>query len=332
MEMKRMKIKRIITAGFITVLLFILIGCGDVYKGPVSTDTRTIYVDFKDTIFNEPDDEVLANRGLGINTITVSVATKEGLLTVNETTETIKVEDVDTGSGFGYSQKEITVTGELVSITATAGNFLSSVDESSDDWDIHGWTVFANSNKFKIGYSVNPDVPSRSLFQVTLCPRGESAPEIRIDSGVQTVEGKTDRWEELEEKQIALEVALAEYPADISYDVFTGVTVEDLSYEYNEATNFDAYYDPNAWTDSWTYDEITSTGRKVGTEVYKLERYNSSGPYSVVEPEAEGKQGIILDFSASTDENLTDKYMLIGIILYYGGLAVPVDVFSIGID
>lgn len=310
------------------LILILCAGC-NVYKGPVNNESRTLYVDFRDTIFNSPEEENPELRGLGIDSVIITVVTEDGNGNEVETAGEILPSDADTSSGDGYSQKGIDISGELVSITAEAGPLVSSISEESGSWDYHGWTVFANIGKVKIDFSVNSSRPGTSYFQLVLCPCGGASPEIAADSGPQS-DPATDRGAGLVSGQIALQLSLAEFPADISYDLFTAVVPEDLSYVYNEAVNFEASYEPYPWDDSWSYEEITSSGKQIGSEVYTLTRYNNA-PYPAEDPLGDGLQSVLVDLSAA-EQGITDKYLLAGFIIYYGSLAVPVDVLCIEIN
>ncbi len=193
---------------FIPVLLF-LSGCA-AYDGPVTTESRTFYVDFRDIIFNAADAEEPELRGLGIESVSISIITEDGEGTEAETRGEILPADVDTAEGGGYSHKGFTISGELKSITAQAGNLVSSIDNNSGPWNYQGWTVFENIGKVKIDFSVNVSAPSSSYFQLVLCPRGTSSPAILVDSGPRT-DPATDRGAALLSRQIALQLS----PADV---------------------------------------------------------------------------------------------------------------------
>ncbi len=333
----------------LALLLAILAGCGR-YTGPIDAEARDFYIDFRNTLFNSASETDPADRGLGIDSVTVTVTTENDAGEQVEYTKEITAADVDTSAGYAYSQVPVPIEGKIVSITAdttdTDGDVaLSAVlTEESGEWDYFGWTVFPNIDKVKIDFSVDPDTPESSLFRLLVCPRGGDSPDILFDSGEQAAAGNTDRWDEPATKQIAVQIKFAEYPGDpteletdegdVTFDVYTAVAEENIAIVYNDAVNYDALYTPTPWNDSWTYKEITSSGKTVGGELYELSKYNESGKYNAVDPKGEedGKKAFIIDLSSSEDENLTDKYLLVAVIMYYRGLAAPLDVLCIDIE
>jgi hypothetical protein len=326
-----------------------LAGCGR-YTGPIETEERDFYLDFKNTLFNSPSETDPKDRGLGIDSVMVTFTTENDDGEQAEYRKEITAADVDTSTGYDYSQVPVPIEGKIVSVTAetkdTDGDVaLSAVlTEESGEWDYFGWTVFPNIDKVKIDFAVDPDTPESSLFRLLVCPRGGDSPDILFDSGEQATGGDTDRDDEVATKQIALEINFAEYPGDpaeletdegdVTFDVYTAVAEENIAIVYNDAVNFDALYTPTPWSDSWTYKEITSSGKTVGGELYELSKYNESVKYNAVDPmgNEDGKKAFIIDLTGSEDENLTDKYLLVAVIMYYDGLAAPLDVLCIDIE
>lgn len=330
------------TVPILFLVLLCLPGCDTGYDGPIDTHARDFYIDFKNTLFNAPDETEPELRGLGIDSVRITVTTVNEAEEQTAYTGTITADSVDTEIGFTYSQIPVPIEGQIVSLTADASDGSGAVKHTavltaeSGEWDYHGWNVFSNIDKAKIDFAVDQKTPSASLFRLVVCPRGGDSPIVRVDSGVQTEEGNTDRWDEIETKQLALEIEFAEYPADVTFNVYTAVAEENLIIKYNEAVTFDAFYEPNPWTDSWTYSEITAAGKEIGGKLYTLHQYNTT-EYSAVVPmelenDEEEKQAIIIDLSASEDEELTEKYLLVGIIMYYSGLAAPLDVLCLDIN
>ena len=333
----------------LALLFAVLAGCGR-YTGPIDSEARDFYVDFKNTLFNSPEETDPADRGLGIDSVLVTITAENEAGEQVEFTKEITAADIDTTTGYDYSQVPVPIEGEIVSITAITVDSDGDVDltavltEESGEWDYFGWTVFPNIDKVKVDFAVDPDTPESSLFRLLVCPRGGDSPDILFDSGEQAAEGNTDRWDEPATKQLALELNFAEYPGDpeetesdendITFDVYTAIAEENIAIVYNDAVNYDALYTPTPWTDSWTYKEITSSGKTVGGELYELTKYNTAGQYNAVDPmgEEDGKKAFIIDLSSSEDEDLTDKYILVAVIMYYRGLAAPLDVLCIDIE
>ena len=345
-RMKSMLPAVLIAGVFITA---VLAGCGR-YTGPIDSEARDFYLDFKNTLFNSPEETLPADRGLGIDSVTITVTAENEAGEQVEYTKEITAADVDTSTGYDYSQVPVPIEGEIVNITAETADSDGNValtavlTEESGEWDYFGWTVFPNIDKVKIDFAVDPDTPESSLFRLLVCPRGGDSPDILFDSGEQATEGDTDRDGEVTTKQIALEIKFAEYPGDptelendegdVTFDVYTAVAEENIAIVYNDAVNFEALYTTTPWTDSWTYKEITATGKTVGGELYELAKYNTAGQYNAVDPEGneDGKKAFIIDLTGSEDENLTDKYLLVAVIMYYDGLAAPLDVLCIDIE
>ncbi len=95
--------------------------------------------------------------------------------------------------------------------------------------------------------------------------------------------------------------------------------------------NFDAIYVNDPWTPAWTYTEIAGTGRSVGGTVYKLSKYQTAA-FDATDPQDEGKLAILINLQASTDPDLLDKYILIGVTVTAADLSVPVDVLCLSIE
>ena len=81
-----------------------------------------------------------------------------------------------------------------------------------------------------------------------------------------------------------------------------------------------------------TYEEIISTGKNVGGDIFVLQRHTTAGPWNIADPMGDGFDSGLIDLTTSTDESITDKYLLLAFILHYGTLSAPVDVYCIDIE
>ena len=314
----------------ITILLLlctlVLSACPSVYNGPFKLEERTLAFDMQKNIFNPVDTADPAEAGLGIEAIVITVTTENA--SGDEELKELKIVETDL-TAVPYSRVGLVITGKLISVSAVAGDFTAGIDATncsrSIDSDYTGWTAFANLEKFKLNYFPNRSDPAASSFTLLVCPRAGSSPTVRIDAGVQTGTGTTDRAAALTSGQIAFTVEWAENPEDLTYDVYYAVVSENLSVVYNEDITYDATYNHYPWTDSWTYDEVVTTGRNVGGTVRKLSKYNSGDAWKAVDPLGDSRESGLIDLTNIQDPDLTKKFLLLGIVLHSGGLSAPLD-------
>ncbi len=320
----------------ILALLPALFGCSWFRKQDVVTEPRDFIVNVKNTLFNQPTESDPSMAGLGTPSVTITIITEDSSRNEIENEAVLTQEGIDTAAD--YTRVSITIEGEFIRVEAESGTLFVELNEDNYnltpdiEWPYYGWTAFANVEKVKLGFSLNRSDPAASTLRLLICPRGGSTPEVLVDSGPQTGSGLTDRGAALVSKQISFTLTPAENPAGLSYDVYTLVVEKNLAVTYNPAITFEATYETNPWSDRWTYEEITSTGKNIGGETYVLQRLTTGGPWNITDPMGDGFDSGLIDLTTSADETITDKYLLLAYILHYGTLSVPVDVYCIDIE
>lgn len=314
------------------LLTFLLIGCPAPYDGLILDGNRTFMVDVRNSLFNSPTEADPGLRGLGAESVLIFVDTEDAKGNISIFNGSLSASDIDTT--WDYTRVPIDISGTLVAVHAQAVSFVSDLTELEEGSPLLEYTVFENTEKVKIDYLLNEERPSTSILRLLVCPRGGNTPIVRIDSGVvdnPPVSGQTDRAAELLSKQVAFSVEPAEHPEDLSFDVYYAVVAANLAVDFNPDLTFEANYEPHPWTDRWTLGEITVNGKQIGENVYYLAQYNTL-PLDITNPMAADKTSAVIDLSASADADITNKYLLLAIVLRYGSLRVPLDIRCIDIN
>lgn len=312
-------------AGFLAALLAaaaLLCGC-DPAVVLLSAD-RDFALDVPNAVFNPVDAAAVADRGLGVSTITFTFG-----LSTGDVTETVDIADLD--PAYRYTRIPVPISGNLTSITATAagsahGDFSATLaPKDGEDWGLTGWNAFGNLMKAKLDFILDSVTPAGSVFRLLPCPRAGPA-TVKYDSGV-TASALTDRGTSLTSGQIALEIGYAENPTGMDVDVYTAVV--DVDFRDGYYTDILANTYPNdPWDDDWTFEEITATGRRILGTTYTLKRYNAEA-WDAADPMYDGRKSGLIDLGGTP--GAVGKYLLVGMILRHGTLSAPMHVQCIPI-
>ena len=317
------------------LLLMSWTGCTGPADYSILTDPRIFVIDVENAMFNDAAAANAWERGLGLNNLTLTVYTRDAA-----GVETSAVQAVTTGdlvATYSCTRFNLSISGTLLRVeasgsTSTGTAYTAVINDKSSTDEFAGWTEFANCLKLKLGFVLdNADSSGNSLF-FRVAPLGWSSTVLDYDAGVQAAgSGFTDRAGVLTAKQIAFQPRTQENPTGLTYDVYTAVIDTNIAGLYNEDMNLNAYYTDTPWSALWTYEEITSTGRNVAGTVYTLTRYTTA-PCDILNPAGDGYESFLVDLTTSADTSITDKYMLIAIVLHYGSLSVPARVICADIQ
>jgi len=315
-----------LAAALATILAVTAVLCGCNPDVVLNTGSRDFALDVPNAVFNATDETDVEDRGLGVTSITFTFGLTGGS---GDVTQTVSSADLDTT--WRYTRIPVTISGTLTSIkaaaTGSAGDFTATIaSEEDEDWDMTGWTAFGNLMKAKLDYVLDAATASSSTFRLLPCPRAGST-SVVYDSGVTAAaDALTDRGTSLASGQIGLLISYAENPTDLEVDVYTAIVDVDFRDEYYTDIMANTY--PNdPWTDEWTFEEITTTGRSILGKTYTLKRYNSDA-WDAPDPMTDGLKSALIDVS---DKDYVDQFLLVGIILRHGNLSAPMHVQCIPI-
>lgn len=291
------------------------------FKGEILKEDRDIRVDVQNLIFNA---RTLTNeweRGLGAVSVDITVTT-------DTNTYSKKLDSSQKDAVFNYSAVQIPVSGKLLSVSAVINtidkSFTASLDKAGDPSYWSGWEVFANVTKFRLSADIDTAEVLNSIALIDICPRGGSSLRLRTDSGVTAEEnGKTDRWDTLVSGQIAIEPQFLENPSGLSYTLYYGIFEEDVKSLNDPAVTPEAEYYMHPWASVWTVEELTETGRVIGTTLYKLAAYTPVVT-NAANPMGDGLKSFLVDLTERTNlASLIGRYLVAGIVVEYGTLKVP---------
>jgi len=311
---------------FIIFIILITASCSERYEGDIRIGQRDLRIDVENKIFEPQDAENNWDKGLGVSSVKFSIILDDGSKEEVVTEKVFTSDDIDTE--YSYTPFPVTVTGQLIRIEAEAagsgGAVYNAVIEDKNENEFYGgWTIFANVMKFRLGCQINTDDFTSGFMELNVAPRGGNAALLKIDSGEQELYmAVTDRRNLLTPLQIAIEPELNECPLDMNFDVYTSIINKDLRAGYDDNMNFDAFYNDYPWSEVWTYDEVTQSGRRINDSIYTLQKYNNGEPLTFLDPMGDGYKSYLIDLTELEDDP-TGKFLLITIVLNYDRLSTP---------
>jgi hypothetical protein len=307
-------------------VLLLAVSC-DTSTAPVNyrIDPRTIAVDIPAVIFN-PYNKTDANqkRGLGINTLTVTVTSDQGEFQKNLNKTALPAGDLSNGY---YRLSFPAVEGVLTGISLEAQGTTETFTFNSFE---RGW-----GDLVKFRAVIYPDSEAVENSSVALEPglKGGASLRLLLDNALTAVTGYTglltDRVQAysdllpgdpdvpppapaLDPGEIAIQPLWLENPTGLVYDIYTLVIDEDISRIDTMYNPLAAYYkDP--WTDSWSYDEVTKTGKSIGGYVYVLEQGETDCP--ALDPMGDGFDS----YKLQIDPYEAGQFLLVALIVRVAG-------------
>jgi len=319
---------RTIVAALAATACALVSACPTPYQGAIDIESRVIRVDLPDVIFNPFAASAPATvRGVGAISAVVTV-----------TTDADSYEAI-IGSGgldavYDYTQAAVTVTGRLVSVsvavsTVSGQTFTAELDDWKDGSAYAGWTTFANVRKFRLCLKPGVETVTGSALSLEPGPRGGVGLRLLYDNHATDPDfAYTDRGQAaaLGSGVITVQPVWLENPAGLSYDVHSLVVNENLQALYDPLYSSAAEYWPDAWTGSWTVDEIRSaTGKSVAGSKVALVRQVTN--LSAVNPLGDGNSSYRFSYPA-----YVGKYLVVALVVTDGQLSVPTQAVVIPIE
>ena len=310
------------------IAALVMSSCDPGFTGTVKDGTRNIIVDVDNSMFRLPTAANAWEQGPGITDLKLTFVMEEEGVTFDAT---LAAADAAAGD---YTQLAVEVTGRLVRVDAEAAAadgaaVTVSIDDKPAYEEFHGWEIFANVQRFRIGYNGNSaEAWADGYLTLDIAPRGGTSVRFKVDSGV-TAAPETD-WggTPLATRQFAFEPVLTENPAGLTFDVYTAVVDENLRDLYKPGyVTEGADYEYSPWKDVWTWDEVTTSGKQIGDQNVKLTKYNTGSPLPFSEPSGAGcgYDSFLVDLSAQ-EEDPVGKFLLISLVVKSGTLEVPTKV------
>ena len=302
----------------------------EIFSGTIRDGARTITIDIDNDLYLEPDAANAWEQGPGVDSVSISI-----VLDTGDVQASLAAADVTAGD-FTQLSQEVTGVLERVDVTAVnaAGVAMAiSIDDTAEHEHLHGWEIFANLQRFRIGFNGDSaDDWASGYLTLDIAPTGGTGIRYIIDSGA--VASPTTDWggDPLTSKQLAVEPVLSENPVGLTFDIYTVIVGEDLRELYKPGyTNPDADYEHFPWADVWTFDELTSTGKQIGDTVYTMTKYNAGDPLNFAEPLGDGYKSFLIDLSTEADDPV-GKYLMFALVSHYDVLSVPASVEIVEIE
>lgn len=328
MNTKNRRYTRPIVAALAATACALFCACPMPYKGAIDSESRVIRVDLPDVLFNPYAASAPATiRGVGAISAVVTVTTDADSY---EATVTSGGLDGD----YDYTQAAVTVTGQLQSVsvsvsTVNGQTFSAELDDWKDGSAYTGWTTFANVRKFRLSLKPGVETVSDSALSLEPGPRGGIGLRLLYDNHATDPDfAYTDRGSAaaLAAGEIAVQPAWLENPAGLSYAVHSTVVTENLQELYDPLYSTDAEYWPDAWTGSWTVDEIRSTAGKsvAGSKVTLIRQAEN---LSAVDPQGDGNSSYRFDYAT-----YVGRYLVVALVVTDGELSVPSQAVVIPIE
>ena len=311
----------------IVFIVSIIISCNPAFDGNIKDGNRNLIIDVDNSIFNATDAVNIWEQGPGVDKIvfTISLEDTDG--------NAAPVEKImlpaDINSTYNYTQLTVPVTGKLTQIdaqafTGTTPMYSDSIMDKLSTDTFTGWEIFANVEKFQLGFHGNSDDWTTGYISLNIAPRGGNSVTFKVDSGV-TTEMETD-WAgtALTSRQIAIEPILNENPTGLTFDIYTVIVESNLQLEYDPDLNDAANYEYYPWKDVWTYEEITNTGKKIGDTTYTMVKYNSGEQLNFIEPDGVdcGYNSFLIDLTLESEDPV-GKFIMVALVMKYDILSVP---------